>query len=364
MDLDSHLYKSLKICFEKVFNQEHSFIKIIDDKKMLDSFVSKASALRSCFSCLALVGMGGSSSGAKMLASSQKTDKDIIFFDNPDITFYKTLYRTNKDTHWMFISKSGKTKEVLTILKLVSTHLSDQGISLTKNITVLTTDTKNPLSKWAEKNKVNIDYIPDICGRFSVLGKVGMLPAAFMGLDIFQIHRQAKNAMVDLDMVIELATHVVQSFNRDEWIEVFWVYHNSLFDFGMWVSQLWSESLGKAKTRSNKVAPRVSTPMVLSGLQTQHSLLQQILDGSRDKFIWLIDDRTKNEAVCDITNMVNSQFESVIQMFNKKNISFLSLDLADSIGRAIVIFEFLVLVLAEFYDIDAFSQPAIDSMKS
>jgi len=58
-----------------------------------------------------------------------------------------------------------------------------------------------------------------------------------------------------------------------------------LKNFGSWYQQLWAESLAKTHTRSGQVAPRVSTPMSAVGAADQHSILQQVMEGAKDKFV-------------------------------------------------------------------------------
>ena len=313
--------------------------------------------------------MGGSILGAKMIISAcyECVDKEVIFFDDFDVdTFYKKIEKTNSDTHWLFISKSGETVEVLTMLKLIDEYLLDKGIKLSDHCTVITAKEKNSLNKWAFDCGVKvIDISPNVPGRFSVLSVVGMLPCAFSGIQISKIHEDAKNGLSSREIIVNLSAQVVQSFEKGEWITVFWIYSDRLLNFGYWLNQLWSESFAKAVTRSGASAPRVSTPMVLCGVKAHHSILQQVVEGSRDKFIWLI----RSKVVCDpkgwkhLDSVSFAHYEATCKILEENKISYLRLDEIDSVGKLVVIMQVVTVVLGEFLDVDVFVQPGVERAK-
>lgn len=365
----SKLYSRLTQVLDKVISQDYDFIKLINNKAFLDGVSFEASSLRQKYNSLAIVGMGGSILGAKMMISSyyECTDREVIFFDDFDVdTFYQKLEKTNSDTHWLFISKSGETVEVLTMLKLIDEYLLDKGIKLSDHSTVITVKETNLLNKWASDCGVKvIDISPNIPGRFSVLSVVGMLPCAFSGIQISKIHEEANNGLSSRKVIVNLSSQIVQSFDNSEWITAFWIYSDRLLNFGYWLNQLWSESFAKAVTRGGIAAPRVSTPMVLCGVKAQHSILQQVVEGSRDKFIWLI----RSKVACDLKGWKHldsisfAHYEATCKILEENKISCLKLDEVDSMGKLVSIMQTVVVVLGEFLDIDVFVQPGVERAK-
>ena len=375
--IDLVIYKQCKQCLDKVLLANHDFINLIDDKTLLETVNTKIKTLRQKYNSLAVVGMGGSSMGARMIIRSNfhEVDKKVFFFDDfDDYTFDKKLSLTDDKTHWVFISKSGETLEVLTMLQFINQHLSKRGIKLSEHCTVITAKEPNSINKWALNENVNTLYISsNLSGRFSVLSVVGMLPCAFSGVQVTKIHGDAKLGLSNQDLILRLACQIIQSFKRNEWITMFWIYSDFLLDFGYWLSQLWSESLAKATTRNNKQAPRVSTPMVLMGARDNHSILQQIIDGYSDKFIWFIrssdiehgckldktlfGDSWKDLELSDLTKL---QYEATIRACDKHN--YLELKVG-SIGYIVAVMEVVVAVLGEFLDINFRTQPGVDKFK-
>ena len=67
----------------------------------------------------AVIGIGGSSSGAKALSFFLKDD--ISYFDNLDLEYFKNFFLKNnlKDYVFFIISKSGDTFETLALLNLL-----------------------------------------------------------------------------------------------------------------------------------------------------------------------------------------------------------------------------------------------------
>ena len=67
----------------------------------------------------AVIGLGGSSSGAKALSFFQKDE--IVYFDNLDYEYFNIFFKNNniKEYTFFIISKSGDTFETLALLNLL-----------------------------------------------------------------------------------------------------------------------------------------------------------------------------------------------------------------------------------------------------
>ena len=79
--IDPVIYKQCKQCLDKVLLANHDFINLIDDKTLLETVNTKIKTLRQKYNSLAVVGMGGSSMGARMIIRSNfhEVDKKVFF---------------------------------------------------------------------------------------------------------------------------------------------------------------------------------------------------------------------------------------------------------------------------------------------
>lgn len=340
--------------------------------------------LRGEFHNMVLVGIGGSSLGPRVLADlyqEPQATHQLFFCDNVDPWEFDRLFKGLKNldkTCWVFISKSGSTIETLTSLDFIQQRLGDQ---LFSRAAVISENRENPLTAWAKKHAVPTLEIPvDVGGRFSVLSSVGMLPAAFLGVDIARVRKGAAAAISDKQKIIDMAAHALASFERQEWITQFWFYSSGLKNLGAWLQQLWAESLAKATDRKGQPAPRVSTPLSQVGACDQHSVLQQVMEGSRDKFaIFCRVQQVENSG----EKLVQSQFKiqdflagktmgallaaeagATQEALSHQGVSTLSLTMSDlspeSLGEIFMFWQLVVASLGECLDINAFDQPGVE----
>tara|TARA_Y100000590_G_C15707241_1_gene1009080 strand:- start:301 stop:1551 length:1251 start_codon:yes stop_codon:yes gene_type:complete len=242
---------------------------------------------------IVVLGIGGSNLGAKALLNilQGKYNKKIIFLDNIDPEEFNNSIakiELNK-TGFVIISKSGQTPETLSqFTSLIEIFMSQNNIQkLSENSIIITENNDNPLKKIANKiNCKTLDHNKNIGGRYSVFSSVGLLPAALANLDILKIRQGAlkifsklENESFDQHLIgaaIINYLHKNMSIN----LNVLITYASSLFFFGKWYLQLWSESIGK----ENKGI----TPIHSVGVTDQHSQLQLYLDGPKDKFFSLL----------------------------------------------------------------------------
>jgi glucose-6-phosphate isomerase len=367
------------------------FFKLPERSDLWTTSENRGRELRKSAHRLAVLGMGGSSLGGRaMIQALHKwnTTHEVEFLDNVDADRFWKWLKNRKDlqeTHFVIVSKSGNTIETLTMAEFADQHLRASGFKkLSASATVISEIEDNPLMRWAKKEGVPALEIPkDVGGRFSVLTPVGLLPAAFYGLDLTQIREGAAWALGQDDLLARLTAQTLASFERDEWITQFWAYSDGLRDFGLWTQQLWAESLAKAKGRNGKAAPRASTPMAATGSSDQHSILQQVMEGARDKFVWFFrvnqsenDAHTIEKTLFDCQTLMHGK--SMGQLFGamatatrdamaKEGVQSLTLTTETlnekSIGALFMILELVVGALGEALDINAFDQPGVESGK-
>lgn len=368
------------------------FFQLTDRANLWTTSAERAREVRKSAHTLAVLGMGGSSLGGRALINGLKNFKathEVEFVDNVDADrFWKWIKGKNDldDVHWVIVSKSGNTIETLTMAELVDQHLVRSGFKkLASCSTIISENKENPLTRWAKKEGVAQLEIPaDVGGRFSVLTPVGLLPAAFYGLDLQALREGAAWALEQDELISRLVAQSLMSFSREEWISLFWAYSDGLRDFGLWTQQLWAESLGKAKTRDGKKAPRASTPMPAVGSSDQHSILQQVMEGEHDKFLWFL--RVKQSESSESAVIEKTLFEgqelmngkSMGQLFGamatatrdalaQQGVQSLTLTAEaldeKSIGALFMLLELVVGSLGDALDIDAFDQPGVEAGK-
>lgn len=370
------------------------FLRLHERDDLWKSADARARELRKTSHSMAVLGMGGSSLGGRALIHALKkwnATHEVEFIDNVDADrFWKWLKgRTQlsklQDTHFVIVSKSGNTIETLTMAEFIDQHLRAAGFrKISANSTVISETGDNPLMKWARKEGVASLEIPkDVGGRFSVLSPVGLLPAGFYGLDLDLLREGAAWASGQDELVARLAAQTLASFDRSEWITLFWAYADGLREFGLWTQQLWAESLGKAKNRQGGAAPRASTPIPAVGSSDQHSILQQVMEGTPDKFLWFFRvDQSETEGPALEKNLFDCQGlmagKTMGQLFGamatatraaleQKGIQSLTLTAEQlderTMGALLMLLELVVGTLGEALDINAFDQPGVEQGK-
>lgn len=254
---------------------------------------------------LLVLGIGGSALGARALdealgPDSGRGDRDlpprrIVVLDSVDPTrVVSTLRRLDaRSTAVVVISKSGGTVETAALFRVVLPWLRDAvGERWTSRLAVVTDRERGALRPLAREYGLAALPIPDdVGGRFSVLTSVGMLPAAYLGLDTAAL-RAGAEAMAAEVRVPDLDTNPAWRFAavHDAWwgeanISVLLSYCDRLAACGEWFQQLWGESLGKLRPDGRSVG---WTPVRAQGPVDQHSQLQLWQDGPRDKLITVL----------------------------------------------------------------------------
>jgi glucose-6-phosphate isomerase len=194
-----------------------------------------------------------------------------------------------RDTTVVVISKSGGTIETMAQYFLVRRWLREKlGQDWKKHVVLITDEKSGQLRAEAQNEKLLSLPVPDhLGGRYSVLSAVGLLPAAFLGMDFKALLRgAAANAAALLPAEISasallrhpawhLAVWSRELMERGYDELIFFSYIPLWNYFGAWFSQLWAESLGKEG--------KGSMPVPAVGVTDQHSVNQMFLDGPRNK---------------------------------------------------------------------------------
>lgn len=248
------------------------------------------------FRHMLLLGIGGSALGARAIQRAFAPGQDGPNYNGPWLwicdnvcaeQFEGLLGKLDPaETVVLCISKSGGTIETLAQYFLARKWLSDAlGDAWKKQMIVVTDPQKGFLRQEAGANDFLSLEAPDFLGgRYSALSAVGLVPAAFLGIDWEALlDGAAKVAKPLVDNPASIANH--PSFDLACWARgleardyselVFFCYIPQWAAYGAWFAQLWAESLGKDG--------RGMMPIPATGVTDQHSINQMFLDGPRNK---------------------------------------------------------------------------------
>lgn len=358
------------------------FIDLPNRTELWNQSENLGTKLRNNYDHLIVVGIGGSSMGPRSIVEfSGKTN--ISFLDNVDSIETESVLRkiqSQEKIAWLFISKSGNTIEVLWTIELIHQRHTELNKSLWPDTYYISELTDNSLHNLSIQHQRPCLEIPlDVGGRFSVLSPVGLVIASYLGLNLEQIKCGTVLALKDTQNLNTLCNQFLASFERSESITLFWFYCSRLRWFGGWVQQLWAESLGKKMNREGQPAFPFSTPISAIGACDQHSILQQVIDGPKNKFVCLFRFKEIENKDLPIHQPI---FKETLGMKNKKFGDLIKaealatqrgLELSDvstmmyefehfnseTLGYLFMSFQIVVAVLAEIKNINAFDQPGV-----
>jgi glucose-6-phosphate isomerase len=372
----------LKLHFESLFedlsrSDVPAFLKVLERSDLIQEILSIKSKFDKA-SKIVVIGIGGSSLGAKAL--SQIFYGDLLFLENVDASaFFKTVKSLPQNSHFIIVSKSGSTLETLAQLNFL---YQMQKESLYKKSVVITEKKSSLLYDWATKNKIPVLEVPfDLGGRFSVLSAVGLYPAAFLGVNLSDLQNGARDIYRYKALCAEYCAQMVHSFDRNEMVTVLWTYSDQLRQFGLWFQQLWSESLGKSVDLNGRTAKSVSTILPLVGTNDQHSVLQQISDGQKDKFVVfvrnlkaesdgpILEKSVFQDFLSDkkLGEVLKAQYEGTQRALAEKKVQSITIQVSDlsekNVGLLLNFFMMSVAMLGKYHNINTFDQPGVEYSK-
>jgi glucose-6-phosphate isomerase len=234
---------------------------------------------------------------------------------------------------------------------------------------------------------------PDaVGGRFSVLTSVGLLPAAFVGIDIRGLlsgAREMRDSFLSRsfakNMPFQIAVVQYLLNKKNKHITVMMPYAQKLFRFADWYRQLLAESIGKAEDREGKTVHAGLTPVNALGVTDQHSQSQLYNEGPNDKLFLFIaaahlvrrvpipNLNPKEDSVSflkhtSFNELIDIEREGTVRSYtkNKRPNMTLTIDKIDArhLGQLFMLFEGATAILGEFFNINAFNQPGVELAKN
>ena len=340
---------------------------------------------------IVVLGIGGSSLGSKaiyeFLKPVEEPKRKLFFFESTDpLNIVDTLKKLDiEKTHFLIISKSGGTVETISIFKYIFAPNQD------KTKYTFITDMGSNLDKFAQDLGSKCFYLPDnVGGRFSVLSVVGLLPLALCGVNIKELLRGARevsDAYFKSGQLTEtfLNKAIFYAQNHEKYnINCLFAYSETLQYFTEWYVQLWGESLGKKEIQTDENTGL--TPIGLIGPKDQHSFLQLIMEGKRDKSVTFIKLKEFEhemyipaitlkhlEALDTLNNiafheLINMQCDSVIEALKEeKDIPLDEIIIpnvsASSIGALMYYYELLTSLVGVLLGVNTYDQPGVEAGK-
>ncbi len=355
------------------------------------------------FDYFVVVGIGGSSLGAIALFKALKpayfnitSPKKLFFMDNSDPDTIMDILDVIdlKKTVFNVITKSGSTAETMSAFSLIFSLLKKEGLEPSSHLVVTTDREKGDLIKIAAEYDLKSFTIPEgVGGRYSVFTSVGLLPAAWVGLDIEGILEGAKQVdsfwrrtpVEENPIAISALLNFIYHTEYKRNVLALMCYKDALKDTGLWFQQLWAESLGKRYDLDNKVVQTGVTPVVLRGATDQHSVLQLCMDGPDDKLFIFLDVREpEKNTFFDVTDL--KKYKSLSYFHGKSSHELIEAELSGvqyalaiagkpsynitlkrldemHIGALFYALELQTVLTASLYNINPFDQPGVEEGK-
>ena len=376
-------YKKLKK-LKKEINEEPDkfpFLRKNNNKEVFKTLSESKNKFRGVDKIL-LIGIGGSSLGAKALISVCN-NKKIIFLENLDIATINTCFEENKKYKLglLIISKSGETLEVLCLFDIII-RLFKKNIDLKNKSLIITDKKKSTLRNIAEKYNIEvIDHDNNIGGRFSCFSITGLLPLQLAGVNSIKLKKivdanfkknlvndnyNINNSIISLSGIIKKKKYVGH---------VFLVYIDSFKNIGLWYRQLWTESLGKEGMGLHFITAEGSTD--------QHSQLQMWLEGPKNLIFTIVMAKVRrfDRKVLDKKNILpgylkgqstgeilNIMAKSTAVELKKVGYPVRIISLQDNyLESAVQLMTTLLLEVAlvgKMISINPFNQPAVEKVKT
>jgi len=343
---------------------------------------------------IVIIGIGGSSLGIKaidsLLSSKNESSVKLHLFENSDpINISQTLSTLKKESSlFIVISKSGGTIETTSIFKTVIAHFDLDLDAADKERVMVITDAGSALSQFADSYSIKQFNIPDnVGGRFSVLSAVGIVPLTLAGYDTKALLNGA-GAFLDRlfaggeKHLLEKACYYYEHANAFS-INVLFSYANELENLTKWYVQLWGESLGKIDDTGKSVG---MTPIGLIGAVDQHSFLQLVIEGPKDKTVTFIniDDFENNLIIPDVSlkhiektdfingktfnELINAQCEATRQSLIDSGVPTDGITISkineENIGTMIIYYELLTSLAGSMLKINTYDQPGVELGKT
>lgn len=333
------------------------------------------------FKHVLLAGIGGSALGPQLLADA--LGARLFTLDNTDpVGIADTLAALPSLAHTLVlvVSKSGGTTETHNAMLAVASACRAQGLEFARQAVAVTgAGSKLDRIARAEGWRATFPMWDWVGGRTSVLGPVGLLPAALLGLDWRGLLRGA--AAMDAatrrpapDNPAALLAHAWHALTggRGERAMVMLPYADRLVLLSRYLQQLVMESLGKRLDRAGREVDQGLTVYGNKGSTDQHAYVQQLRDGLDNFFAVFV--RVLSgpagelvEPGVHVADCLDGFYQGTRAALAERRRPSLTIALdrldAPALGAVIALFERAVGLYAELIDTNAYHQPGVEAGK-
>ncbi|HEV2428945.1 MAG TPA: hypothetical protein VGV64_03740 [Thermoplasmata archaeon] len=306
------------------------------------------------FKQVALLGMGGSSRAAMVLARTYPRGRGwpkLLFLDTLHPTAIRSLLKAAdlRKTFFLASSKSGTTLEPRSLLAFFFAEVAKSNPRPGDQFGVIT-DGHSPLEAWAVERAFRVRFAPrsDVGGRYSALSEFGLVPAAFAGLPIRRLLDRARTMAERCDETVPATANPAMRLaaelgelalaGRDK---ATFLPSPSLTSLPMWIEQLVAESLGKNGRGIVPVVDEVD-PLDARGASDRY-LVSVTLRGEEDE-----------------------RLDTALADAERGGIPAIALDLRDrhDLGAEFFRWELAVASVGTILEVDPFDQPDVELAKS
>jgi glucose-6-phosphate isomerase len=407
-DLAERFRGALEVVRSRREAGELGFLDLPGDETLARRVREVADSFGQWFENLVVVGIGGSSLGTRAVAEAilgphwNELDDGardhfprLYFLENadPDATTALLGRIDPRRTLFNVVSKSGGTAETMAQYMVVEEALREVlDEEKVRGHLLFTTDPeRGALRRLAREREIPaLPVPPNVGGRFSVLSPVGLLPAAVTGVRVEEVLRGAAE-MAERCLAEELTENpagilatLFHAADRELGmpIHVFMPYADRLRATALWFQQLWAESLGKRPVGSADGDEGVGpTPLPALGAVDQHSLLQLLMEGPRDKVVLFGRVRTRKDAVAiprshadlpalaylgghTLEELLDTELTATTEALRRVGRPSATLELEGigerAMGGLFMLFQVATVIAGALYGVDPMDQPGVE----
>ncbi len=342
------------------------------------------------FTDLLVIGIGGSALGPQLLADALGGAADrlrVHFIDNTDPDGFDRAWAGLGDrldrTLVVVMSKSGGTPEPRNALRETEARWKAAGLRLGPQA-VAVTGAGSQLDREAAASGflARFPMWDWVGGRTSVMGPVGLVPAALQGIDTEALLAGAAemDALTrDPDLARNPAARLAAAWlhlteGKAKRAMVVLPYKDRLVLLSRYLQQLVMESLGKSHDLAGKLVRQGLTVYGNKGSTDQHAYIQQLRDGPDDFFAVFLEVLRDREGPSPEVEpgVTSGDYLQAFLLGTREALSSqgkasvtLTLDAVDAraLGRVIALFERTVGLYANLLNINAYHQPGVEAGK-
>ncbi|KKW42585.1 MAG: Glucose-6-phosphate isomerase [Candidatus Magasanikbacteria bacterium GW2011_GWA2_56_11] len=393
----------LPACLEQFKNRAQDFFRVIDDTAAVAEIKQFVRERRERYRDVVVLGIGGSALGASCLQQSltplyghkaRRPGPGLYILDNIDPVMMREILDVInlKRTLFIVVTKSGGTPETLAQYFYFQALVAKAGGRVGQQFVVVTDPQEGFLRRAAERDGIPTFPVPPrVGGRFSVLTAVGLLPGAFMGVNIDKLLRGAR---VMRDRFLSPDPRINDSFRlaavqhllaqKGKSINVLMPYAQKLIRFADWYRQLLSESIGKAVDERGETVHAGLTPVSALGVTDQHSQSQLYNEGPNDKLIMFLNVKNLGPRVnipsppsgestlaflrrTSFNELMDVECQGTQRSYTENDRPNLAITVdrldEDHLGQLFILFQGATAFLGELTGVDAFNQPGVERAK-